>query len=437
MITAITNYSAPKNLDVKNNSKKRAPAFTGLTDRFGKKVYNGFYRMEDLFPKEKTNNPTVGELPVFMKNRIKKAGHNIEQSTRDIFKTMVEVCDEIRSFEPNAYSTMNEIKNRRADSTVKKLDQVFRRNGILRPYDDIDIKYIDKGGKGSVFKLEGLRDISEYDEDEFVMKIFHTKSVQANTYHGCYPELNAATYWMKHLGYDTNRGKFFWGDVNEAYMINKYIDEDVRIAKKHPDPYFNGMKFTDENMLMKHNVCKDYCYDWGGGVVINQVVNSNKIVRRVMEKMRGTRDEEKLAKWGKIFLSDAKGSADSKYAGLAQSIQYLPPRHRVACFNSCMGKRGKFNDRSMGYALKYLPHDVAIKNYKILANSDEPVLKRILFNEKPLLSLKDEYRDNVKDDLIMFDSFSPQRIDKYFDADRLKEYDKIIKSSRLDSNLVH
>ena len=430
MITKVAPYRVCGNFCANKNDNNIN--FTGNTKRFGNKVYNGFYEMLSLFPKEKTKSPIVGCLPGYMIKILKKGNFNIEKAVKDIYKNFSEATEEIRSFEPMPYHNMNEFKHLRSDSTVKKLRTVFEKYGILKPYDDFDLVYLGKGGKGSVYKLEGLKWVREFDEDEFVIKIFHTTGVQSNAYHGCYPELNAATYWMRYLGKDTNRGKFYWGDINDAYMINKYIDEDIRLPKYYPNPYKYGMKFTDEDPVHIHNVCKTYSYDWGGGVVINQVINSNKFVRRVMRDIETTPKKFQIIEWYKKYQQKPIGNNDSKMAGLTMAIRYLPEEHRVGCFENCFSKRGKYNDRAMGYTLKYLPHEVALKYYANLAEStNDPVLKRILQNEIPLLSTKDELLYKLQDNLYNRDNAELINMDRFVSKDKMNKFMQIARESRI------
>ena len=411
--------------------------FQGLTNRMGKKVYNGFYSMESLFPKDCTKNSISGRLPDFMQSKIKTVTSDIEGATKEIFDTFAQTSDELREFEPTASSTINELKYRRKDSTVKNLEDVLIKYHILKPWDDFNLEYIDKGGKGSVWKLAGLRNVKGMVDDEFVIKVFHTKSVQTNAFHGCYPEINAATYWMNTLGSETNRGKFFWGDVNAAYMINKFIDEDVRLPKKYPNPEDYGMKFTDEDAVHIHNVCKNYSYDWGGGVVINQVINSNKFAREVMHDIQKQKEKFRIPQWQKRFHWKPNGNYDSKFAGLALSIKFIDPSYRVSFFKQCLNHRGKYTDRALGYTLKYLPHENAIKYYEELAKSTKDhVLKEILHNEIPLLATKDEYRPFMHDDLIRLSNISEEYKNR-IDQTRLKEYLEIAKKYQLDKDIIN
>ena len=411
-----------------NGTNHRDILFKGLSDRMGKKVYNGFYNMSELFPRATTKSPIVGKLPTYFEKRIQLVTSDIKTAAAEIMGTFTEASNELREYTPDEFSTVEELKNKRSNSTVKKLEDVLKKYKILSRWDDFDLRYIDKGGKGSVWKLEGLRYVKGPIDDEFVIKVFHTKSIQQNDYHGCYPEINAAQYWMKTFGYETNRGKFYWGDVHEAYMINKFIDEDVRLPKLKPIPYNYGVKFTDEDLVHIHNVCKQYSYDWGGCVVINQVVNSNKFARKVMQEIQNTQENLKQIRWYKGYYWKPKGNYDSKNAGLALGIKYLPESARVECFEKIFEKRGKYTDRAMGYTLKYLPHKTAFKYYEILAKtSKDNVLKEILRNEIPLLATKKEYASEIKDELIVLENIPKEYRTKYIDEDWLLKYKKLAK----------
>ena len=424
MITKIS-LQNPDCANYNTRSVHKNISFGGLTDRMGKKIYNGFYEMTELFPKENMQSPISGKLPGFMVRKIQARTTEIGAAIKEVMDAFGKTCRELRAFDATVNSTAEEIKFKRNNSTVKDLREVLTKWGILGKFDDFDIQYIDKGGKGSVYKFEGLKYIDDYAEDEYVMKVFHSTSVQTNAYHGCFPEINAATYWMKKFGYETNRGKFFWGDVKNAYMINKFIDEDVRLPKTRPNPYDHGVKFTDEDLIHIHNVCKGYSYDWGGGVVINQSVNSNNFARSIMHKIKNADDKYRQHDWFKLLALKTNGNDDNKNAGLALAIRFLPKEIRTKCFERCFEHRGKYNDRAMAYTLKYLPYDIAVKYYEGLAGSaKDKVLKKILRNEIPFLSVKDEYKSLVTDDILSLQNIS-SGVKEKFDSERFNTYTQL------------
>jgi len=80
--------------------------FKGLSDRMGKKVYNGFYNMADLFPRATTKSPIVGKLPTYFEKRIQLVTNDIKSAAEEIMGTFTEVSNELREHTPNEYSTV-------------------------------------------------------------------------------------------------------------------------------------------------------------------------------------------------------------------------------------------------------------------------------------------------------------------------------------------
>ena len=99
MITKITSTNF-QNQNYNRYHNNQNTSFCGLSDRLGKKIYNGFYKMEDLFPRETTKNPISGKLPTFMKNKIMKITDDYNKATKEIFDTFAQVSNELREFEP-------------------------------------------------------------------------------------------------------------------------------------------------------------------------------------------------------------------------------------------------------------------------------------------------------------------------------------------------
>lgn len=87
----------------------------------------------------------------------------------------------------------------------------------------------------------------------------------------------------------------------------------------------------------------------------------------------------------------------------------------------------------MAYTLKYLPHDYALKYYELLASdAKDNVLKKILRNEIPLLSIKDQYAHKVKDDLLVFNNVQSKFVgDEYIDNEKLNQYFKLAKQYKI------
>lgn len=388
-------------------------SFCGMTKKMKKQTYiDGQRDIANFIQERGDKNLMVGRLPEFMLNKIPK--ENRKDAIMDIYKTFDEVTEELRDFNETKVDTIREITKRRNDSTVKKLEDVLIKHNIISKWDDFDLEYLGKGGKGSAYKLVGLRDLKSFDEDEFVIKVFHVvkgDNWQHYKSHGCYAEINSAAYWMKNVGHDTNRGKFFWGSLKSGYMINKYVDEDVRLPKRTINPYRYGLKPTDEDALKQHNICKGYSYDWGGVRVINRIKNSDNYARRISEIIRDTPERYREAKWWEIY-NKKEANMVSKYAGLAMGIKHMPSKTKY--IDTCLDLNKQKVNQGLSYVLKYLKFDDAIKYYKTLMQRGDVTTQIILFNEIPLLSM--QHRDKeVKDDLQTLKSdIIDSRIEQYY-----------------------
>jgi len=384
------------------NFYQTAPAqdtvsFSGLTKKMKKHTYiDGQRDIKKIIDERGDKSLIVGKLPPFMFNKLPK--ENRKEAIMDIYNTFGEITEELRDFDETKVYTLDEITKRRNKSTAEKFENLMRKYNFVEPWDDVDLEYLGKGGKGAAYKLAGLRDFSDKNEDEFVIKVFHViegKDWQYSKSHGCYAEINSAQYWINNVGSDTNRGKFFWGDMRSGYMINKFVDEDVRLPKRVIDPYSYGLKTTDEDAVKKHNVCKGYSYDWGGVRVVNRLKNGDKYARAVLKEIRNTPEKYRALKWEEL-MRKKDGAAESRQAGLAMSIKHMDNKTRY--FDRCLALHKPKVDQALAYALKYLSYEDAVKYFEKLVQTDDSVTQIILFNEIPLLAMK--HRDgNIKDDL--------------------------------------
>ena len=394
--------------------KQAGPSFVGLTKRMKKKTYiDGQKDIKEFVDKRKDKSLMVGKLPGFMFAKL--PADKKEEAIREIYQAFDIVSNELRDFDESKVYTIDEITKRRNKSTVETLENVLRKYNILGRWDDFDIVYLGKGGKGAGYKLEGLRDTYGPDEDEFIIKVFHMiegENWQPYKSHGCYAEINSAQYWMNTVGNDTNRGKFFFGSLKSGYMVNKYVDDDVRLPKRNINPYRYGLKCTDEDALKKHNVCKGYSFDWGGVRVINRLKNGDKFARKIAEHIKNTPEEYRSLEWHRL-LAMKTGADASKNAGLAMSIKHLENKNYY--IETCMELHDTKVNQGLAYVLKYIPYKDALKYFEKLVQTKDVITQIILFNEIPLLCMK--HRDeNIKDDLQTVRSeILPARIAKYYD----------------------
>lgn len=388
-------------------------SFGGITRQMNKRTYiDGQKDIKEIVSKHEGRSLEAGQIPDFIQAKFPKDKR--EECIKEFYKTFDKITEELRNFDETKVFTIDEISKRRNNSTKELYQNLLYKYNLAAPWDDVDIVYLDKGGKGAGYKLEGLRN-PNFDEDEYVLKVYHVvegENWQPYKSHGNYAENNSAIYWMKNAGYDTQRGKFLFGNLKTGYMILKYVDDDVRLPKKMVDPYDLGLKCTDENIDKKHNVCKNYSYDWGGVRVVNRIKNGSKTARTVLKDIKNTPEIYKEQEWWRLY-ADKKMDKSQKNAGLAMAIKYMP--NKEVYFDECLKLNDPLVDSALAYALKYLPYEKAIKYYEELVKTDDAVTQVILFNEIPLLSMK--HRDSiVKDDLqTVRTEIIPSRVLKYYD----------------------
>ena len=403
-----TSAFSTKNGVVTALSKKKEPSFHGMTKQMKKLIHiDGQKDIKQIIAKRNGKSMIVGKLPPFIFNKLPK--ENREAAIREFYSVFDQISEELRHFDDSKATSIEELKKRRYKSTQKLLENLLYKYKLAGIFDDVDIEYINKGGKGAGYHIIGLRG-QDIDEDELVMKNYHVvegANWQPYKSHGNYAEQNSAVYWMNNAGYDTQRGKFFWGNLKQGYMIVKYIDEDVRNPERFVSPYSYGLKCTDEDIVTKHNTCKSYSYDWGGVRVINRVKNSSKTARAVLKKIRLCKEDYKPALWEQLY-NTKKMDKSQRNAGLAMAIKHMPNKNYY--INRCLELNDKLVNRALAYVLKYLPYEDSVKYFEKLAQKDDTITEIILFNEIPLIA-KEHKNAVIYDDLQYAGSdIHPERI---------------------------
>ncbi len=391
-------------------------SFHGLTKHFKNKIYlDGQKDIEEILKQHPNTNPVVGQLPNFIFKKL--PSENRPEAIREILKAFDEVAIAIRNYEPNPeVFVFDPSKRYRPDSVNDILTNVFRKYNIISKWDDdINVSYIDQGGKGKVFKLDGLRDPDN--EDEFVIKVFHQikgKDWQPYKSHGCYAEINNGIYWRNQEGLDTHRGKFFFASMKSGYIVSKYLDEDVRIPERIVPEYKYGIKCTDEEKdgpVNGYNRIKGYNYDYGGMRVVNRLKNSDRIARRYLETIEKVSPKNRMIFWLNNYNSSLNN--ENKLAGLALGIKYLDNKNYY--IDQCLERNMTKVNQALAYVLKYLPYEDAVKYFEKLVQTDDKVTQIILFNEIPLLSKRKDESIEVKDDInVSLQEIIPERVYKYY-----------------------
>ena len=228
--------------------KKIGGLFLALLTFFGSTLNVFADAVEEAKDKSKSKtNPIVGQLPAYIFNKIDP--NNRREVILDILKVFDDVTLILRDYVPDMSAEafiFDEDRRNCPQEVNDMLTNVFQKHKIIGKFDEIELRWLGKGGRGKAYKIVGLYD--RENEDEYVLKVFHQiKGKDWHPYksHGCYAELNSAMYWRNVEGLDTHRGKFFFGSLGSGYMVTKYLDEDTRLPNRIVDEYKYGIKGTD------------------------------------------------------------------------------------------------------------------------------------------------------------------------------------------------
>ncbi len=398
------------------DKNQKTQNFNGLTKSLKNKIFlDGQKDIEKLLAQKPKTNPVVGQLPNFIFKKLPK--ENRPEAIREILSVFDKVSNAIRGYVPEGDGFIFDKSLRHRPKKVNQwLTDVLKKYKILYSWDEIDLQYIDQGGKGKVFKLEGLRDPDT--EDEYVIKVFHQlKGEEWHPFksHGCYAEINNGIYWKNHEGHDTHRGKFFFASLGSGYIVSKFLDEDVPIPKRNVPEYKYGIKCTDEEKdgpINGYNRIKGYNYDYGGMRVVNRLKNSDKVARKNLERIKEMNLKQRISYWHSVY-SNYK-SSESDLAGIALGIKHLDNKNYY--IDKCLELNLPKVNQALAYVLKYLDnYEDQLKYFEILAKTKDENTQVILFNEIPLLSKRKEKGCIVQDDInATLKEIFPEKIYDYY-----------------------
>lgn len=389
--------------------------FTGITKKLKHHIFiDGKKDICELLNLTKPKNTYVGQLPPVLFYALPKEER--PKAILDIYKIFDGVANEIRSFKTCNAQTSHERNNLRPDSTVTRLKNLFVKYGILKPSDNFDIQYIGAGEYKKAFKLEGVKDPKS--GEELCLKVFHVidRTPEWHKYksHGVDAELNISINWRAKHGTDTQRGKFYWGDINNGYFVDKFIDNKVNKPKILINEYDEGLKLTDEGVYDTcHNKLHGYSIDPGGVRVVNRVKNESKTAQWVLKRIKNTEKKYRPIEWARIFRYQKKGINErQKEAGLALCIKHLKDKEYY--LNLCLDFNNPFADQGIAYALKYLPEDMALKYFEVLMKRKHPKTQTVLMNEIPLLSRERLKKDSIDDLDVPKGEINSERLEKFY-----------------------
>ena len=391
----------------------------GLTKVLSKRMYiDGKKDIVEIINRRATkdfHNTNVGQLPPILFNAIKKEDRN--NKIKEIIRIFEEVSDEIRDFRVGINSPYEERVNKRPQSAVLKLKKVFVDLNLINENDKFDLKFLGEGNYKKAYKLEGIKDPKT--GEELCYKVFHVvdKTPEWHKYktHGNYAELNTAIYWMKQFGYETQRGKFYFGDINHGFFVDKFIDDNVAPPKKDVEAFVLGLKLTDEfSGGAGHNRINGYSIDPGGPRIVNRVKNKSKIARKIFHDIEKLPLDKRESEWRRILLEDNHLDFSQKMAGLAISIKHLEKRSNN--YDICLKFNNPLVDMGLAYVLKYQkPHNTR-RYFEALMNRGNSLTQVVLLNELPLIARYSREQNESHDDLdVPKGQISTRVLDKYYE----------------------
>lgn len=412
-----SNYMYNSNLRQKN-LRNNNQTFTGMTNVTKKQVCIDGKKDLLAMLNERAPEQTsyVGQLPpgIFYSLPANKAERT--KAIAEFLNAMDESAKEIRSFVPGVKNTREEVRNRRPDETVERLSKLFEKYDLIEPGKEFNLLFLGRGDYGSAFKLDGLKKDSKTNDD-YIIKVFtvNDKGPEWHRYksHGNYSEINTANYWISNIGSNTQRGKFYVGNIEHGWMMDNYIDDNVPQPEIFYNEYDNGLKLTDEQLKMPngHNKINNYSIDWGGVRVVNRIKNSNKTARYVLKKIKMAEDDKQI-EWYRIY-NNRKLDKDGKMAGLALSIKYMEQPDEY--LDLCLREDKPIVDVALSYVLKYLPLLKSKSLFTELMQRNDPTTQIVLMNEIPLLARNQRIAKKIDDLDIPRDEINPKKIAMYYD----------------------
>ena len=145
--------------------KQENPSFHGLTKALKNKIYiDGQKDIEEMLLKNPKVNQIVGQLPAYVFNKIPKELRKV--AIPEIFKAFDDVSNMLRDFyHPRPWMVFDQTELNRPQEANDILTNVFQKYKIIRPYDEIDLVWLGKGGRGKAYPLT----------DETLMNILNAK----------------------------------------------------------------------------------------------------------------------------------------------------------------------------------------------------------------------------------------------------------------------
>lgn len=388
-------------------------SFGGMTKRMKRQIFvDGKKDIMEMLEEKQPKNQTVGSLPPAIFYKIPQ--ENREAHIKNILKAFETASDQIREFKKGSGATPDENRYWRPNSSVKVIKDALVQASVLKEDDPFDLRFIGLGEYKKAYKIEGLKDPKT--DEELCMKVFHIvdKSPEWHKYktHGNYAELNTSIYWKNQEGLYTQRGKFWFGNMEHGYFVDMFVDQNVKPPQRIVEEYSKGLKPTDAvKEDVGHNKLYGYAFDPGGLRVVNRIKNKSKTAEMILADIRRTPDKYRDYEWYKIF-ANKKLDKSAKEAGLALCVKHVNDKEGI--LKECLKFNNPEADQALAYALKYMERKHATKYFEVLMKRNNPITQIVLLNEIPLLSRQRSDNANYDDLDIPKDEININRLTKFY-----------------------
>ena len=337
-----------------NSSNKYLVNFKGLNRTISKTAYETLGEMKEqvaLFPK---SMGVAGNLPSEWVNKIPKDARKttikaLYQDFKSIIKDLREKGD--------------------IEETTQRLNNALHEAGVIDENENLTIKKLNSGVFGTGYHIKGIFD------NNYIIKMF--KSTESGPWgferHGNCPEISRAAYWQKNAGKKTQMVRFYFGDMNSGYMVNKYLDKDkTSICNNYVAPEIYGLSSVDadgKEVINGHNKICGYQDDFGGLVISMPELRNNRQAQKNIKRILYAPIDKKAELIKNANSLELKALAE--YAKNSSNILIKVPDANVQ-------KTGKRVKKVSAEAAKYAGETEKVIYLNLLAENSNNEMKKIL-----------------------------------------------------------
>lgn len=329
----------------------------GLSRTLGKKAYHTAEAIKEELISHPKSKGIVGNLPAEWIEKIPKQGR--EAKIKELYADLKKIIKDFRL-------------HGNKQKTSEKLSIAFQKAGVIKDNEKISMKYLNYGLFGEGYQLQGVSD------GQYMLKYFKLNDYLGSISHahGNYTESNRGAYWQKNAGTKTQRVRYYFGDVDAGYMVNKFIGYKTPEYKGRvvPEKIYGliNEEFDGTNTIKGHE------YDYGGLAINSHILSQNKTARYVYKKLYYKPENQRLHEFTKFLgMKKYRNNKDIKW-GLVSSIGLLPKKDRSKCVGELLQNSDNQLKKVIARLLYHLPaeekHWLFIRLFK---GADEE-LKKIL-----------------------------------------------------------